>query len=51
MFRVHAHALSDTQYSFSPRLLGTRLGRHLVATTYLHGLTRKANYVPGFLRT
>ena len=47
MFRVHAHALSDTQ-QFLASLLGTRFGRHLVATSYLHGLTRKANYVPGF---
>ncbi|MGZ9189817.1 MAG: chlorite dismutase family protein [Nitrospira sp.] len=47
MFRVHAHALSDTQ-QFLTSLLGTRFGRHLVATSYLHGLTKKAAYVPGF---
>ena len=47
MFRVHAHALSDTQ-QFLTSLLGTRFGRHLVASTYLHGLTKKAAYVPGF---
>jgi chlorite dismutase len=47
MFRVHAHALSDTQ-QFLTSLLGTRFGRHLVATNYLHGLTKKAAYVPGF---
>ncbi len=47
MFRVHAHALSDTQ-QFLASLQGTRFGRHLVATTYLHGLTRKAVYAPGF---
>lgn len=47
MFRIHAHALSDTQ-QFLISLLGTRLGRHLVATSYLHGLTRQAAYVPGF---
>jgi chlorite dismutase len=47
MFRVHAHALSDTQ-QFLTSLLGTRLGRHLVATAYFHGLTKKAIYVPGF---
>jgi chlorite dismutase len=47
MLRVHAHALSDTQ-QFLTSLLGTRLGRHLVATSYLHGLTRQAAYVPGF---
>ncbi|GAB1723474.1 MAG: chlorite dismutase [Nitrospira sp. CR1.1] len=47
MFRIHAHALSDTQ-QFLTSLLGTRLGRHLVATSYLHGLTKKAAYAPGF---
>lgn len=47
MLRVHANALSDTQ-QFLASLQGTRLGRHLVATAYLHGLTRKATYVPGF---
>ena len=47
MFRIHAHALSDTQ-QFLTSLLGTRLGRHLVATSYLHGLTRQVAYVPGF---
>ena len=47
MFRVHAHGLSDTQ-QFLTSLLGTRFGRHLVATSYLHGLTKKAAYVAGF---
>lgn len=47
MLRVHAHALADTQ-QFLTSLLGTRFGRHLVAVDYLHGLTRKAAYVPGF---
>ncbi|MCE3223958.1 MAG: cld1 [Nitrospira sp.] len=47
MFRVHARALADTQ-QFLTSLLGTRFGRHLVATSYLHGLTKKAAYVPGF---
>ena len=47
MFRVHAHALADTQ-QFLTSLLGTRFGRHLVSTSYLHGLTKKAAYVPGF---
>ncbi len=47
MFRVHAQALSDTQ-QFLTSLLGTRFGRHLVVTTYLHGLTKQAAYVPGF---
>ncbi len=47
MFRIHAHALSDTQ-QFLTSLLGTRFGRHLVATSYLHGLTKQAAYVPGF---
>ena len=47
MFRIHAPALSDTQ-QFLTSLLGTRFGRHLVATSYLHGLTKKAAYVPGF---
>ena len=50
MFRIHAHALSDTQ-QFLTSLLGTRLGRHLVATTYLHGLTKPAAYAPGFPET
>lgn len=47
MFRVHAHALSDTQ-QFLTSLLGTRLGRHLVATSYFHGLTKQALYAPAF---
>ena len=47
MFRIHAHALSDTQ-QFLTSLLGTRLGRHLVATTYLHGVTKPAAYAAGF---
>lgn len=47
MLRVHAAALSDTQ-QFLTSLLGTRLGRHLVATSYLHGLTKQAVYAPGF---
>ncbi|MBS0168749.1 MAG: chlorite dismutase family protein [Nitrospira sp.] len=47
MFRVHAHAMSDTQ-QFLASLLGTRFGRHLVATSYLHGMTKPAVYVPGF---
>ena len=47
MLRVHAYAMSDTQ-QFLASLQGTRFGRHLVATTYLHGLTKKAAYVPGF---
>ncbi len=47
MLRVHAPALSDTQ-QFLTSLLGTRLGRHLVATSYLHGLTKQAVYAPGF---
>lgn len=47
MFRLHARALSDSQ-QFLASLLGTRFGRHLVATSYFHGLTKKAAYVPGF---
>ncbi len=47
MFRVHAHALSDTQ-QFLTSLLGTRFGRHLVPTSYFHGLTRPAIYAPDF---
>ncbi len=47
MFRVHAHALSDTQ-QFLASLQGTRFGRHLVATSYLHGVTKPAVYAPGF---
>lgn len=47
MLRLHAPALSDTQ-QFLASLLGTRFGRHLIAITYLHGLTKKAAYVPGF---
>ncbi len=47
MFRVHAHALADTQ-QFLTSLLGTRFGRHLVAASYLHGLTKKSAYVPEF---
>jgi chlorite dismutase len=47
MFRVHAAELRDTQ-QFLVDLQGSAFGGHLKRTGLMHGLTKKANYVPGF---
>lgn len=47
MFRLHALSLADTQ-QFLVALQGTRFGRHLKPASLFHGITKKANYVPGF---
>jgi chlorite dismutase len=47
MFRIHALALADSQ-QFLVALQGTRFGRHLKPASLFHGITKKANYVPGF---
>lgn len=47
MFRVHAAELGDTQ-QFLVDLQSSVFGKHLKGTGIMHGLTKKANYVPGF---
>jgi chlorite dismutase len=47
MFRVHAVELRETQ-KFLLDLQSSLFGRHLKASGIMHGLTKKANYVPGF---
>ncbi len=47
MFRVHAAELRDTQ-EFLLDLQSSLFGRHLKTAGIMHGLTKKANYVPGF---
>jgi chlorite dismutase len=47
MFRVHASDLRDTQ-QFLMDLQSSVFGKHLKLTGLMHGLTKKANYVPGF---
>jgi chlorite dismutase len=47
MFRVHAAELRDTQ-NFLVDLQSSLFGRHLKTAGVMHGLTKKANYVPGF---
>ena len=46
MFRVHAVELRETQ-KFLLDLQSSLFGRHLKAASIMHGLTKKANYVPG----
>ncbi len=46
MFRVHAVELRETQ-KFLLDLQSSLFGRHLKAAGIMHGLTKKANYVPG----
>ena len=46
MFRVHAVELREAQ-NFLLDLQGSLFGRHLKAAGIMHGLTKKANYVPG----
>lgn len=47
MFRVHAPELRDTQH-FLLDLQNSAFGKHLKGAGLMHGLTKKANYVPGF---
>jgi len=47
MFGVHAAELRDTQ-RFLVDLQNSIFGKHLKGTGIMHGLTKKANYVPGF---
>lgn len=47
LFRVHATELRDTQ-KFLVDLRASLFGTHLKPAVILHGLTKKANYVPGF---
>lgn len=45
--RVHSTELLHNQ-NFLVELMGTGLGKHLANTATFNGLTKKANYVPGF---
>ncbi|HEY5626714.1 MAG TPA: chlorite dismutase family protein [Nitrospira sp.] len=47
MFRVHAAELRDSQ-KFLLDLQNSSFGKHLRTAGILNGLTKKANYVPGF---
>ncbi|MBH0196759.1 MAG: chlorite dismutase [Nitrospira sp.] len=47
MFRMHASELRDTQ-QFLLDLQNSAFGKHLKGAGLMHGLTKKANYVPGF---
>lgn len=47
MFRVHAAELRDTQ-KFLVDLQNSLFGKHLKTAGIMNGLTKKANYVPGF---
>ncbi|HKY71679.1 MAG TPA: chlorite dismutase family protein [Nitrospira sp.] len=47
LFRVHATELRDIQ-KFLLDLQTSTFGRHLKVAGIMHGLTKKANYVPGF---
>lgn len=47
MIRVHGRQLRDIQILLVD-LLATTFGRHLTVSIILNGLTKKANYVPGF---
>ena len=46
LFRMHATELRETQ-QFLLDLQGSLFGKHLTAFAIMHGLTKKANYVPG----
>ncbi len=46
LFRVHATELRETQ-QFLLDLQGSLFGKHLTTAGVMHGLTKKANYVPG----
>jgi len=47
LFRIHATELRETQ-QFLLDLQGSLFGKHLNPAGVMHGLTKKANYVPGF---
>jgi chlorite dismutase len=47
LFRVHANELRDIQ-KFLLDLQTSAFGKHLKVAGIMHGLTKKANYVPGF---
>jgi len=47
LFRLHSTELRDTQ-KFLVDLQNSLMGKHLKAAGVMHGLTKKANYVPGF---
>jgi len=47
LFRVHANEMRDIQ-KFLVDLQGSAFGKQLKVTGIMHGLTKKANYVPGF---
>ena len=47
LFRIHATELRDTQ-QFLLDLQGSAFGKQLKSAGIMHGLTKKANYVPGF---
>jgi chlorite dismutase len=47
LFRIHAAELRDTQ-KFLVDLQNSLMGKHLKPAGILNGLTKKANYVPGF---
>jgi chlorite dismutase len=47
LFRIHATELRETQ-QFLLGLQGGLFGKHLTTAAIMHGLTKKANYVPGF---
>jgi len=47
LFRIHASELRETQ-QFLLDLQSSLFGKHLTTTAIMHGLTKKANYVPGF---
>jgi len=46
LFRIHATELRETQ-QFLLDLQGSLFGKHLKTAGVMHGLTKKANYVPG----
>ena len=46
LFRIHATELRETQ-QFLLDLQGSLFGKHLKTSGVMHGLTKKANYVPG----
>jgi chlorite dismutase len=47
LFRAHANELRDIQ-NFLLDLQTSAFGKHLQVAGIMHGLTKKANYVPGF---
>jgi len=47
LFRVHANEMRDIQ-KFLVDLQGSAFGKQLKVVGIMHGLTKKANYVPGF---